>query len=394
MVIESFVFANTPKVVFGAGTFGKLDDIISQYGEKVLIVTGGSSLRAAGQYEELCDRLRKRSMQVFDVAVKGEPSPALIDEAVERHRHKQIDAVLSIGGGSVLDAGKAISAMLLQDDSVMAYLEGVGKGKKHTGTKVPFIAVPTTSGTGSEATKNAVLSQIGEKGFKKSLRHDRFVPDIAVLDPMLTISCPPDVTAASGLDAFTQLLGAYVSVQASPMTDVVALSGLHYIKECLIPVCTTEADNVNARAGMAYASLMSGIALANAGLGIVHGLASPVGGYFDIPHGVVCGTLVGEAVKMNIGLLRQEGVGENPYLKKYAKVGAMVAGTDENDVERCCEQLIAAVEEWIKVLKIPRLGKYGISKHDLDKIAEAAGNKNNPVQLEKEQIMQLLLNRL
>ncbi|MCG8500769.1 MAG: iron-containing alcohol dehydrogenase [Firmicutes bacterium] len=394
MVIESFVFANTPKVVFGAGTFGKLDDIISQYGEKVLIVTGGSSLRATGQYEELCDRLRKRSMQVFDVAVKGEPSPALIDEAVERHRHKQIDAVLAIGGGSVLDAGKAISAMLLQDDSVMAYLEGVGKGKKHTGTKVPFIAVPTTSGTGSEATKNAVLSQIGEKGFKKSLRHDRFVPDIAVLDPMLTISCPPDVTAASGLDAFTQLLGAYVSVQASPMTDAVALSGLHYIKECLIPVCTTEADNVNARAGMAYASLMSGIALANAGLGIVHGLASPVGGYFDIPHGVVCGTLVGEAVKMNIGLLRQEGVGENPYLKKYAKVGAMVAGTDENDVERCCEQLIAAVEEWIKVLKIPRLGKYGISKHDLDKIAEAAGNKNNPVQLEKEQIMQLLLNRL
>lgn len=394
MVIESFVFANTPKVVFGAGTFGKLDDIISQYGEKVLIVTGGSSLRAAGQYEELCDRLRKRSMQVFDVAVKGEPSPALIDEAVERHRHKQIDAVLSIGGGSVLDAGKAISAMLLQDDSVMAYLEGVGKGKKHTGTKVPFIAVPTTSGTGSEATKNAVLSQIGEKGFKKSLRHDRFVPDIAVLDPMLTISCPPDVTAASGLDAFTQLLGAYVSVQASPMTDAVALSGLHYIKECLIPVCTTEADNVNARAGMAYASLMSGIALANAGLGIVHGLASPIGGYFDIPHGVVCGTLVGEAVKMNIGLLRQEGLGENPYLKKYAKVGAMVAGTDENDVERCCEQLIAAVEEWIKVLKIPRLGKYGISKHDLDKIVEAAGNKNNPVQLEKEQIKQLLLNRL
>ena len=394
MVIESFVFANIPKVVFGAGTFGKLDDIISQYGEKVLIVTGGSSLRATGQYEELCDRLRKRSMQVFDVAVKGEPSPALIDEAVERHRHKQIDAVLAIGGGSVLDAGKAISAMLLQDDSVMAYLEGVGKGKKHTGTKVPFIAVPTTSGTGSEATKNAVLSQIGEKGFKKSLRHDRFVPDIAVLDPMLTISCPPDVTAASGLDAFTQLLGAYVSVQASPMTDAVALSGLHYIKECLIPVCTTEADNVNARAGMAYASLMSGIALANAGLGIVHGLASPIGGYFDIPHGVVCGTLVGEAVKMNIGLLRQEGVGENPYLKKYAKVGAMVAGTDENDVERCCEQLIAAVEGWIKVLKIPRLGKYGISKHDLDKIVEAAGNKNNPVQLEKKQIKQLLLNRL
>ena len=394
MVIESFVFANIPKVVFGAGTFGKLDDIISQYGEKVLIVTGGSSLRATGQYEELCDRLRKRSMQVFDVAVKGEPSPALIDEAVERHRHKQIDAVLAIGGGSVLDAGKAISAMLLQDDSVMAYLEGVGKGKKHTGTKVPFIAVPTTSGTGSEATKNAVLSQIGEKGFKKSLRHDRFVPDIAILDPMLTISCPPDVTAASGLDAFTQLLGAYVSVQASPMTDAIALSGLHYIKECLIPVCTTEEDSVNARAGMAYASLMSGIALANAGLGIVHGLASPIGGYFDIPHGVVCGTLVGEAVKMNIGLLRQEGLGENPYLKKYAKVGAMVAGTDENDVERCCEQLIAAVEEWIKVLKIPRLGKYGISKHDLDKIVEAAGNKNNPVQLEKEQIKQLLLNRL
>ncbi len=239
--------------------------------------------------------------------------------------------VIAIGGGSVMDAGKAISAMVLQNDSVMAYLEGVGEGKQHNGLKVPMIAVATTSGTGSEATKNAVLSQVGENGFKKSLRHDNFVPNVAILDPELMVTCPQSVTVASGLDALTQLLGAYVSTKATPLTDALALSGIEHFKEGFMGVCSGLSKDTQMRGHMAYASLMSGIVLANAGLGIVHGFASSVGGYFDIPHGVVCGTLLGEAVKLNIQLMNQDKDRYNEALKKYAKVGSILTGSNEND---------------------------------------------------------------
>ncbi len=394
MELRPFYFARLPRILFGEGTFQKLYEAILGYGKTTLIVTGGNSFRNTDRFDTLVNQLVKHSINVYDVSVNGEPSPDLIDKIVNTYRNEHIDVVVAIGGGSVLDAGKAISAMLTQNDSVMEYLEGVGSGKIHNGEKVPFIAVPTTSGTGSEATKNAVLSRVGENGFKKSLRHDNFVPDVAILDPILTISCPTHITAASGLDAFTQLLGAYLSTEASPMTDTLALSGLEYIKDCLVPACTKGARDINVRAGMAYASLMSGVVLANAGLGIVHGFASPIGGYFDIPHGVVCGTLVGEAVNMNIKSLRQMGNKDDISLKKYAKVGALFTGCNERDIEESCNQLIAKIDEWIELLKIPRLGVYHINENDLDEIVEGTGNKNNPVTLTKDQMKQILRNRL
>ena len=184
-----------------------------------------------------------------------------------------------------MDAGKSISAMLTKTESIKEYLEGIGT-KKHDGKKMPFVAVPTTSGTGSEATKNAVISEIGGRGFKKSLRHDNFVPDSVVIDPRLMISCPQNVTAASGMDVFSQLIEGYLSTNSSPMTDALALSGLRYIKEGLLKSYET-GDDIDARGKVAYASYLSGVVLANAGLGTVHGFASPIGGYFDIPHGVV-----------------------------------------------------------------------------------------------------------
>ncbi|MFW6294333.1 MAG: iron-containing alcohol dehydrogenase, partial [Halanaerobium sp.] len=317
---------------------------------------------------------------------------------VDKYRGKGISSVTAIGGGSVMDTGKAISAMLTQEDSVLNYLEVVGSGKEHPGDKIPFIAVPTTSGTGSEATKNAVLSKVGEDGFKKSLRHDNFIPNIALLDPKLTISCPADITAASGLDAVTQLLGAYTSTKASPITDSLALKALKYAGESLVPAAVDKGDDPEVRAGMAYASLISGITLANAGLGIVHGLASAVGGYFDIPHGIVCGTLLAEAVKLNIRLLRENN--NIFYLKKYAKAGAVLSGENNLDInspqsiDRYCDLLIDILAEWTAKLNISRLGEYGVSEDDLDKIAAKAGNKNNPVQLDKEQIKKLIRSRL
>lgn len=396
MLNNSFSFNNTPKIFFGKDNFDKLPDLIANYGKKALIITGGSSLYQSGHYKRLTDALAKRKISYSNLKVTDEPSPDLVDQTSKKYRKQEIDVVVAIGGGSVIDAGKAISAMLVQEESVMAYLEGVGEGKEHSGNKIPFIAVPTTSGTGSEATKNAVLSRVGDNGFKKSLRHDNFVPNIALLDPKLTISCPAEITAASGLDALTQLLGAYLSTKASPMTDSLALTALRYAGQALVPAATTDSENVNLRAKMSYASLISGITLANAGLGIVHGLASSVGGYFEIPHGVLCGSLLGEATKMNINLLQAKN--DNKFLKKYAKAGAALVGDQpskaQNNIDHYCQLLIKRLNTWIEELNIPSLSEYGISEDDLDKIAQATGYKNNPVALSNEQIKKLVKSRL
>ena len=297
-----FSFARMPEVHFGAGKLSLLPGMIRLYGQTILLVTGAKSFSTSARFSALMGSLTSARIRVLQVRCSGEPSPTLIDQTVDRFRNEHIDCVVAIGGGSVMDAGKAISAMLPQEGSVTSFLEGM-ETRKHDGRKTPYIAVPTSSGTGSEATKNAVLSEIGDGGYKSSLRHDKLVPDITLIDPELTLSCPPAVTAACGLDALTQLLEAYVSSKSSPMTDALALSGLEHIAAGLIPAYESGDSNVEARAHMAYAAFLSGVVLANAGLGVVHGFAGPIGGYFPAPHGEVCGTLVGEATRVNIAVL-------------------------------------------------------------------------------------------
>jgi alcohol dehydrogenase class IV len=393
MVIQSFTFAKIPKVYFGAGRFNELGKLIAAYGNNALIVTGGVSFKASGKWDSLFNSLKKQSIRYDTFAIQGEPSPELVDGAAEAFKDRHICVVVAIGGGSVVDGGKAISAMLpLQGDSVVHYLEGVGT-KTHDGRKIPFIAVPTTAGTGSEATKNAVLSRVGEKGFKKSLRHDSFVPEIALIDPELSLSCPPNVTAACGMDAFCQLLESFVSTNASPMTDALALSGIAFLKDALAPSVQEGAGDVSVRGAMAYASFLSGVTLANAGLGVVHGLASPIGGYFDIPHGVVCGTLVGAAVKSTINALIALGAQGEMGLKKYAQIGALLV--DERlDVLESCQALVETIEKWINILALPRLSQYGVNKSHLSKIIDSGDNKQNPIKLTREQMRDLLLERL
>ncbi len=391
---ESFSFARIPRIIFGAGKFDAIPKIVSDFGPTALLVTGARSYRYSGKWEKLLEVFKRNAVSYFHVCVEGEPSPGFVDKTVAQHRDKNVDVVLAWGGGSVVDAGKAISAMLLQDGSVLDYLEGVGTGVEHSGQKVPFIAVPTTSGTGSEATKNAVLSHVGPDGFKKSLRHDNFVPDVVVLDPELMLSCPPDITAACGMDAFTQLLESYVSAKASPLTDVLAFSGLEDVGRCLVPACTDRANDVGVRGGMAYAALMSGVTLANAGLGVVHGLASPIGGYFDIPHGVVCGTLIGAATAVTIGKLLETHDTEHPALRKYARVGALLCNTSGEDVAKTCASLIEKIDEWTETLKIPRLGEYEIGESDFGKIITGTGSKNNPIALDPDEIREVLRRRL
>ena len=393
--INPFAFSGIPGIVFGPGEFRRVHRIIKETGDQVLVVTGASSLERSGKWDELAGGLAKESIRCSRVTLQGEPSPDFVDDTVSRFRDLGIQVVLAVGGGSVVDAGKAISAMLTQETSVYEFIEGIGN-RTHNGEKTPFVAVPTTSGTGSEATKNAVLSKVGPNGFKKSIRHDLFVPDVAVIDPELSLSCPPEVSAACGMDAFTQLLESYVSTRASPLTDALAYSGISFLADSLIPVCTTEGESIEKRAAMAYAALVSGMTLANAGLGVVHGLASPIGGLFSIPHGVVCGTLVGAETRVNIEKLRTQGQGGHTALTKYAKIGALLSGKAfrEEETHPCCDLLIERIDGWIETLAIPRLGRYGIRASDLDTIARNAGNKNNPVALSPEEIKDLVSMRL
>lgn len=393
MTISEFIFAKAPEIRFGRHMLSRLPHLAGRFGKTVLLVTGSASFCRSAYYRELVDTFHALGMELHQTSITGEPSPAFVDETVGKYRDSNIDVVAGIGGGSAMDAGKAISAMLLQKGSVIQYLEGMETGT-HNGVKVPFIAVPTSSGTGSEATKNAVLSEIGEKGFKRSLRHDNFVPDIAIIDPELTLSCPADVTAACGLDTLTQLLEAYVSVKASPMTDALALSGLRHFKAGFLPAFRNGTADIEARENMCYASLISGIVLANAGLGVVHGLASPIGGYFPIPHGVVCGTLLGAATAINIGTMKKNPSQYKEALDKYATAGMILSGKHAANAVEGCELLIDTIEELLEATGISRLGAYGIAKEDIPRIVAKANNKNSPVELSKQQIAEIVENRI
>ncbi len=394
MVVSAFRFSRTPRVVLGEGAVRGLPEMLRPFGGSVLLLTGARSLQSSGRLEALLDGLRGVSADVFHRVVKGEPSPDDVDGLVSAHRDRSVSVVVAVGGGSVLDAGKAVSAMLRVPGSVFPFLEGVGGGRGHSGVKVPFVAVPTTAGTGSEATKNAVLSRVGPEGFKKSLRHENFVPDVALLDPELSLACPPELTAACGMDAFTQLLESYVSTAASPLTDALAWSGLEMVAENLLRVCTGGGGDAKARGGMAYAALMSGITLANAGLGLVHGLASAVGGLFPVPHGVVCGTLMASVNRVTIEKLLELSYPKHLGLLKYARVGALLSGRADRGVEGGCALLMETLESWTDLLRIPRLGAFGVKESDMEAIVAGAGNKNNPVALEPDEIRTVLRARL
>lgn len=388
-----FVFMRVPVIHFGAGKLAMLPKLASRYGDSVLLVTGSASFARSVHCSSLMRGLADAGIRLAVEAVSGEPSPAFVDDVVARHRAKLPACVIAIGGGSAIDAGKAISAMLAQEGSVRDFLEGM-ETRTHDGRKVPFIAVPTSSGTGAEATKNAVLSEVGPGGFKRSLRHDNFVPDIALVDPALTLSCPAPVTSACGLDALTQLLEAYVSTQASPMTDALALSGLQAVASGFVRAVEQGATDLEARSQMAYAALLSGVVLAQAGLGLVHGFAGPIGGHCAMPHGEVCGTLLGEATRRTLDALRGDAERQDVALTKYGRAGAVLSGADSLGVEEGCEQLMATLDAWIARTRMPRLSDYGMTADDLPSILDKSNGKNSPIVLSRAQMEAVLLARL
>jgi alcohol dehydrogenase class IV len=387
----SFTFSGIPGIHFGAGSISLLPTLISRYGKKVLLVLGSRSFQHSAHWEKLQSDFLSNKINYFIANIPNEPTPQLIDQAVNRYRKEHIDVVVSIGGGSVLDAGKAISAMLTKDDSITGYLEGVGN-KVHDGLKIPFIALPTTSGTGSEATKNAVICEHGPSGFKKSLRHDNLIPDQAVVDPELTLSCPRHITARCGLDAFSQLLEAYTSTKASIITDSLALPALRCVSQSLIKACN-DGQDIIARTEMAYASMISGIVLANAGLGLIHGLAGTIGGLYDMPHGGTCGTLLGVINRLNINELIRKGK-ESVYLDKYSEAGKIFCPAGDKSTEYYALSFADKLDELVASLSIPRFSEYDIAEPDIDKILSLSGHKNNPVKLTPGQIKKALIERL
>jgi alcohol dehydrogenase len=335
-------------------------------------------------------------MRHAHMSVSGEPSPALVDEAAARFRGSDIHAVIGIGGGSVLDAAKAIAGLLRVENSVMDYLEGVGPELSYEGVSVPFLAVPTTAGTGSEATKNAVLSVQGEHGFKKSFRHDTLVARYAVLDPELLATCPAALIAADGMDALTQLLESYLSHKANPFTDALALSGIAAVRDSLLPWYSGIGDLAAHRRRMAYAALLSGITLAQVGLGSVHGLASPLGAFFPMPHGVVCGTLVAACTEANLRALRQHAPG-SPALGKYAELGRLLAQVPGLHDAAACAALLRILADWTQRLALPRLAAFGMTSDDIPRVvAHCRGSsmKTNPVVLSDDELAEILRERL
>jgi alcohol dehydrogenase len=397
MQFAPFSISRLPRISFGSGRINEVPALAANYGRTALLVTGKQSFCATPRWQSFTQSLDSRGIRWLHLTVSCEPSPMLVDQAVTRFRSEAVDVVIAIGGGSVLDAAKAIAGLLPHGNSVMDHLEGVGRNIPYCGPSTPFIAVPTTAGTGSEATKNSVLSVQGHDGFKKSFRDECLIPEYAVIDPDLLASCPPELIAADGMDAFTQLLESYVSLKANPFIDALAWSGMTAVKEGLFAAWDgIEPSASQGRGAMAYAALLSGITLAQVGLGSVHGLASPLGAYFPIPHGVVCGTLVAAATEVNVKAM-QEREPSNAALAKYAQVGRLLTVRAEMDDATARSSLTALLAEWSERLELPRLNGYGITAADFPLIvANSRGSsmQTNPIVLTDAEINAILIQRL
>ena len=391
-MVETFGLLRTPKIYCGAGEISRLPSILKSRCKQVLILTGSKSYAHNKAFGELISGLEAEKIVLHFERIQHEPSPEDIDHITTKYRNTDLQVVVAVGGGSVLDAGKAVSAMLPMKEPVREYLEGVGT-RLHPGIKVFFVAAPTTAGTGSECTANAVLSGSTDGiAFKRSLRHENLVPDVALVDPSLSLGCPKSTTAASGMDALTQLIESYLSVKSGPVTDALALEGIVQIHHNLYKAWEN-GENINARSAMAYAAMLSGITLANAGLGLIHGFASSVGASFEIPHGVVCGTMMAVVNRYNIHSVLSESDKGN-LAKKYVFLGKIFSGTENRENEWYLKFVADYLDELTMRLEIPRLGFYGVTTADLEKIASATDHKSNPVRFEKEQLIEMLGERL
>ena len=366
-----FEFATAGRIIAGAGRAAGLPGVLAGLGSRVLVCTGADPARHAGLLAGL-------SLPASVFPVPGEPTIDLARAAVRAAREHRADVVAAVGGGSVIDTAKAVAMLLGNGGDPLDYLEVIGAGRKITEPAAPCVAVPTTAGTGAEATANAVLASPGDR-VKASLRSPLMIPRVALVDPELTISCPPHVTAASGLDALTQCLEPFVSPRATPLTDGLAREGLRRAAAGLRPAFADGTD-LAARADMAMCSLLGGMALANAKLGAVHGLAGVTGGTADVPHGIACAALLAPVIEANVRALRAADPG-GPALARYAEAAQLLTGQPAAAIE----DGLAWIRATVRQLGVPGLGRYGIGPAEAGGIAARAAASSsmqgNPVSL-------------
>ena len=377
-------FATAGRILFGPGTRRQMATAARGLGSRALLVTG-RHLADESVWAGLEIDLDLRSATRF--VVEGEPTIDLVREGVRAYVASQCDFVIGIGGGSVLDAGKAIAALATNPGDPLDYLEVIGSGRPLSATPAPCMAVPTTAGTGSEVTRNAVLGS-PEHRRKASLRHVAMLPRVAIIDPELTLTSPPAITASTGLDALTQVIEPYVSSRATPMTDVLCLEGIRRISRSL-RTAVASPDDLDARTDMSYASLLGGLALANAGLGIVHGCAGPIGGMFPAPHGAVCAALLPYGIEENFRALHARAP-QHPAIDRYHHVAAAFTGS----ANATAGHLINAIEALCADLHIPRLRTYGIRPEHVEDIAReaqrASSMKANPIELTDAEVQAVI----
>ncbi len=382
-----FEFATADRILFGPGSVREVPQAAKEMGRRAFLVTGLSAARSAS----LVAQLDAAGVSSCRFAVEGEPTVDLICRGVQQARGEQCNLVIALGGGSAIDAAKAIAALLANGGELLDYLEVIGKGKALTRPSAPWIAIPTTAGTGAEVTRNAVLAS-HEHRVKVSLRSPLMLARLAVVDPELTMELPPAITASTGLDALTQLIEPYVSIRANPMTDGFCLEGMRRVSRSLRRAYTNGSDR-EARTDMAVASLMGGLALANAGLGVVHGFAAPLGGMFPAPHGAVCASLLPYGMDANLRALRERAPGSEA-LKRYSAIAQIL--TQKPDAT--ADDGVNWVKQLCLDLGIPPLGCYGIDSSHIqvlvEKASKASSMKGNPLPLTPDELGEVLTRAL
>lgn len=379
-----FEFATAQRILFGEGRLKEIGALARALGERALVVTGAHPQRA----QPLLDLLGAAQVQAVVFSVAGEPTVADAVAGIEVVQRNRIELVIGFGGGSAIDAAKAIAALAANPGEIFDYLEVIGKAQPLVHPSLPVIAIPTTAGTGSEVTRNAVLTS-PQHGVKVSVRSATMLPRVALVDPELTYSAPPSVTATTGMDALTQLIEPFVSSRANPLTDAICREGLRHAARAL-PIVVRDGQNVSARRDMAFASLCGGLALANAGLGAVHGFAGPFGGMYHAPHGAICAALLPEVCAANVRALRRREP-SHPALVRYAELATLLTGSPDATVE----DAIVWLRSLVNAFEIPPLSQYGFTPADAPSVVAkarvASSMKANPIVLTDEELTAILV---
>jgi alcohol dehydrogenase class IV len=384
----AFEFATATRVLFGVGRLAEAPEVVRALGgHRVMIVTGNTPARAS----PLREGLDRQGLSTVLFRVEGEPTLELAREGTATAIAAGCDAVVALGGGSVMDAGKVIAALAANGGDPLDYLEVIGRGRPLTQPSVPMVAIPTTAGTGSEVTRNAVLGSKEEK-VKASLRSPLMLPRVALVDPELLAGTPGPVIASSGLDALSQLIEPFLSSRANPLTDTMAREGIRRSARSLRRAVLEDFDAA-AREDLALASLFGGLCLANAGLGAVHGFAAPVGGMFQAPHGAVCAALLAASLEVNLRALRARAP-QHPSLSRFQEVAQLLTGR----AEARAEEAIDWVKELCQALSVPGLRRYGLTEAEVPQLVEkarvASSMKANPLVLTDEELTEIAVRSL